>query len=75
MINNLKKYKLWWLITASLSCFIIFNWVMYGLFGLSLISTKNFDQGVVQCVLGIVSTFTAIMVYDSGNHLNFDDLL
>ena len=48
---------------------------MYGLFGLSLISTKNFDQGVVQCVIGIVSTFTAIMVYDSGNHLNFDDLL
>lgn len=69
MLNNLKKYKLWWLLTASLSCFIVFNLVMYGLFGLSLIYTKNIDELFIQGIVGLGASFTAMMVYDCGEHL------
>ena len=51
----MKKYKLWWLISVTLFTFISFNWVLYGLTGLTMIRPANEGQGVVQCLVWIIT--------------------
>ena len=56
-----KKYETWWLIVTSVSLFIVFNWLIYILFGLSMIQTLDFDRGLVQVLIGVISTFVSLV--------------
>jgi hypothetical protein len=64
----LKKYKLWWLISVGLASFISFNWVLFGLTGLTLIRPNSELQGITQALVWILSVMCSFEFADEGKH-------
>jgi uncharacterized membrane protein YbhN (UPF0104 family) len=62
----LKKYKLWWLICAGLFYFISFNWVSFGLTGLTLIRPVNETQFFAQAVTWVITAIFTMGFADEG---------
>lgn len=62
----LKKYKLWWLICVGLFTFISFNWVLFGLTGLSLIRPAGDAQFFAQAVTWIITGICTMGFADQG---------